>query len=48
MRTFNWTPNQIDEIPICVINGILDRMREEEKERKRQDRLAERRAKRGR
>lgn len=43
MRNFNWTPNQIDEIPFPTIQGILEKLKEENREMERERRLAERR-----
>jgi len=48
MTKFNWTPDQIGEIPFPVVQGIIRYMIEEQKRIERERRLAERRAKRGR
>ena len=46
MRTFNWTPNQVDDIPFPIIQEIRERLKEEQREMERDRRLAERRARR--
>jgi len=46
MSKFNWTPKQIEDIPIPVVFGIVEKINEENKENQRQQRVAERKAKR--
>lgn len=48
MSKFNWTPEQIDRLPIPIVMGLIERLNEEIKERERQERLAKKKIKMGR